>query len=296
MEIGNWSLEIYSMFTFGFDIGASRLKAALVKETKIIKSEQADLPNNLADLLVLMEKIFKAMTADDGVAPAGLGVSVPGFKYAAAEELFRVSHIEYLDNQPLQKIFAEKFQLHPVRVAHDAHCFLLAEKKTGLAQNFKNVFYLTLGSSIGGAALVDGQLFFGAHGSAGEIAHTLINIDPPFELETVASNIFIVKNLGAGSVEGGQLARAGDEKALAVFNQLGQNLGVVIANIINLLDPEAVILSGGIAENENLLRPGIKEGMEKFVISPVARSTPILFSQLGSFGGALGAALLVQEN
>jgi len=158
-----------------------------------------------------------------------------------------------------------------------------------------DVFYLTLGSGVGGAWMVDGKISIGAHGTAGEIAHTIINIDQSIELEAMASNKFIVSLLGIGSVEVGKSAMAGDKKAQEAIGQLGRNLGVGVANIINIFDPEAIIINGGISEAQELILPGIKENIAKFVSSPAARETKILFSQLGRFGGALGAALMFEN-
>jgi len=114
-------------------------------------------------------------------------------------------------------------------------------------------------------------------------------------LEKLASNKFLISLLGPGSKEAGQLALAGDVKAREAVDQLGRNLGVGIANIINIFDPEAIIINGGISEARELILPGIKEGVAKFVASPAAKETKILFSQLGRFGGALGAALMFES-
>ncbi|MBI4709058.1 MAG: ROK family protein, partial [Candidatus Portnoybacteria bacterium] len=75
-----------------------------------------------------------------------------------------------------------------------------------------------------------------------------------------------------------------------------KNLGIGIANIINILNPEVIIIGGGIASAQDMILPGIKEVIEKYVISPEAKNTPILFSELGQFGGALGAAIIAEKS
>ncbi|HCX27853.1 MAG TPA: hypothetical protein DHI91_01805 [Candidatus Portnoybacteria bacterium] len=276
----------------GFDIGGSSVKAALVRDRQIVKSQAADLPSDLSGLLELLGKIFADLSVE--VAIGGAGFGFPGTMDLAREIMLKSPNISYLDNQPLKKLLTEKFKPCPIKLEHDAHCFLLAEQKVGLAKDLKNVFYLTLGSGVGGAWMVNGKIVAGEHGAAGEVAHSIVDISDGLELEELAANKFIKKELGLGSLQAYQLVQSGDKRAREVFESLGKNLGVGIANIINIFDPEAVILSGGIGEAEDLILPGIKEGIDKFVTSPAAKQAKILFSRLGRFGGALGAALLFE--
>ena len=282
------------MYYIGFDIGASSVKAALIKNKEIIKTGLQPLPPDLDGLLEMFGVIFKELTA--GVTEiGGLGFGFAGMLDKQREVMSVSPNIGYLNGQPLRELLAEKFKPYPVKIEHDAHCFLLAEKIVGLAKDLADVFYLTLGSGVGGAWMTGGKMFIGAHGTAGEVAHTIINIDQLAELESLASNKFIISRLGVGSIEAGKLALAGDAKAQEVIIRLGQNLGVGIANIINIFDPEAIIINGGISEAQELILPGVKEGISKFVASPAAKETKILFSQLGRFGGALGAALMFEK-
>lgn len=282
------------MHYIGFDIGASSIKAALVKDKEIIKTDLQLLPPDLAGLLDLFDVMFKELK--EGVAEiGGIGFGFAGMLDGQREVILVSPNIGYLDGQPLKKILTEKFPSYPVKIEHDAHCFLLAEKETGLAKDLADVFYLTLGSGVGGALMLDGKISIGAHGAAGEVAHTIINIDKLTELESLASNKFIVSQLGVGSTEAGKSALAGDIKSQETLKQLGRNLGVGVANIINIFDPEAIIINGGISEAQELILPGVQEGVGKFVASPAAKETKILFSQLGRFGGALGASLLTQK-
>ncbi len=282
------------MHYIGFDIGASSVKVVLIKNKEIIKTALQPLPLTLENLLEAFSVMFKELT--EGVMEIdGVGFGFAGMLDKQREMMLVSPNIKYLNNQPLKSLLVEKFKPYPVKIEHDAHCFLLAEKKVGLAKDLTDVFYLTLGSGVGGAWMTGGKISIGAHGAAGEVGHTIINIDQSIELETLASNKFIVSLLGVGSMEAGKSAMAGDIKAQEVLGQLGWNLGVGIANIINIFDPEAIIINGGLSEAQELSLPGIKEGVAKFVASPEARATKILFSQLGRFGRALGAALMFEK-
>lgn len=284
------------MHYIGFDIGASSIKAALVEDQEIKKTQVQDLPWNLEGLLVMLIKIYTDLIA--GLSHeeiGGVGFGLAGVMDLERKIMLKSPNIQYLDGQPIKELLEGRFRGLRLKIEHDAHCFLLAEKEAGLAKNFKNVFYLTLGSGIGGAFMINGQIFTGAHGAAGEVAHTIVDTKKYLELEDIAANKFIKEILGLDSVEAEKKWRQGDKAAEAAFLQLGRNMGVGVANVINIFDPEAIILSGGICSVAGLIWPGIKEGVEKFVISPAAKETQILFSQLGRFGGALGAALLIEK-
>jgi glucokinase len=288
------------MHYLGFDIGGSSIKAVLIKEKRmvrrvhheVIESLAEDTPNNLDELLGLVEKMKNGLT--EGIAAGeigGVGFAVAGVLDLGRERVLNSPNIGYLNGQPFKKLLEEKLNW-PVKLEHDAHCFLLAEKEVGLAQGLKNVFYLTLGTGIGGAFMIDGEIIIGSRGAAGEIGHTIIDIDDGLELEDLAANKFLKKRLDVGSMEVRRLVESGDQKAIGVVEEMSRNLGVGIANVINIFDPEAIIIGGGINWAKDFLSVGIKMAVNKFVVSPEGKTTRILFSELDRFGGALGAAML----
>lgn len=284
------------MYYLGFDIGASSVKAALVKDQEVIKSRVQETSFNLEGLLLSLVKSYTELISNISHEElGGAGFALAGVMDRERQRMLNSPNIKYLNDQPIRELLEERFRGLPLKIEHDAHCFLLAEKKVGLAQNFSNVFYLTLGSGIGGALMLNGKIFYGAHGAAGEVAHMIIDINKDLEWEEIGANKFLENNLGVGSMEAEQRWRQGDKKAEAVLIELGKNLGVGIANIINIIDPEAIILSGGLSSMAGLLWPSIKEGVAKLVISPAAKETQIIFSSLGRLGGALGAALLFER-
>ncbi len=283
-------------YFIGFDIGGSSVKAALVANKKILKSETEFLPGNLEDLLALLVKMKNKLI--EGFKPQkikGVGFALAGELDKKREIMLESPNISFLNGQPLKKMFKEKFSPFPVKLEHDVYCFLLAEKEIGVAKNFKDVFYLTLGTGIGSALMIGGKIIKGAHGAAGEAGHAIIDITDNADLEDIASNKIFKKMLGLSSLDSSKKMKAGDKKAREVFDQMGKNLGVGLANIINILDPEAVIMSGGIARDKDVILPGIKEEIDKHVVSPEAKKTKILFSELGREGGAIGAALLFER-
>jgi len=283
-------------FYLGIDVGGSRIKAVLVKNKQIVRSKIKDLPNNLEGLLNVIVKIKDELTVDiDKAKIGGIGFGLAGTLDIKREIMLNSPNIKYLNNQPIKKLLEEKLKTYPIKLEHDVHCFLLAEKKRGLAKNLKNVFYLTLGTGIGGALMVNGQIVFGAHGSAGEVGHMIIDLNKKLDLEKLAANKFILKSLGVNSIKAKKQAIAGNPKAIKVFSRVGKNLGIGIVNIINIFDPEAIILNGGITEAKEFILPTIKKEIKKLVTSPAAKKTKILFSPLGIYAGSLGAALLFEK-
>jgi len=284
------------MYYTGFDVGASSVKAVLVKNREVIKSLVRETPGDLENLLLALIKAYADLIARLGHEElGGIGFGLAGVMDRERRTMLNSPNLKYLNNQPIKELLEGRFRGQRLKIEHDAHCFLLAEKTVGLAQNFNDVFYLTLGSDIGGALMIDGKIFYGAHGAAAEVTHTIVDIEKSLEWGELGANKFIKKTLGVNSDEAEKKWRGGDKNAEAAFTRLGQNLGVGIANIINMFDPEAVILSGGLSSVAGLFWGGIKEGIDKFVISPAAKETPILLSQLGRFGGAFGAALLAEK-
>jgi glucokinase len=281
------------MYYLGFDIGGSNIKTVLIKDKQITKSATEKTPQNQEDFLSLVGKMKEDLTGGiSGGEIGGVGFSIAGALDANRDTMLNSPNIQYLNGQPIKKLLQERMAPLPIKIEHDVHCFLQAEKETGLAKDLKNVFYLTVGTGVGGAFMINREIFIGAHGASGEAGHMIIDTSQQLDLERSTANEFVKSKLGINADEAEKLVRAGDEKAKDVFNERGRNLGAGIANIINIFDPEAVIIGGGVVSAQEFILPGIKEGIEKFVISPESKKTKILFSQLGKFGGALGAALL----
>ncbi|MBU1102506.1 ROK family protein [Patescibacteria group bacterium] len=308
------------MYYLGFDIGGSSIKAVLVEsrqlikpvfdkspqklegmamvwERKIIKSATEQSPGSLEKLLEAVTKIFSELGASlDFKEIGGIGFGIAGALDVKREKMLNSPNIQYLNGQPLKKLFEEKFGSCPIKLEHDVVCFLLAEKELGLAKGFKNVVFLTIGTGVGGAWMTDGKIQLGVHGAAGEFGHMVIEAGSRLDFEDLTANEFVKRKIGVGAAEAEKMARAGDEKALEVFRERGKNLGISLANIINIFDPEAIILGGGANSAKDLLLPFIQEEINQLVLSPSAKHAPILFSEQGVYAGALGAAMLFEQN
>lgn len=199
---------------------------------------------------------------------------------------------------PLAAWLEEKTNL-PVILANDANCAGLGEAWLGAGKQFKNLILLTLGTGVGGAIILNGELFIGHQGAAGELGLISINFDGPNcnsgnsgSLEQYASIQSIRRDTGLEPVELAEKALAGDENAIAYWQQYGKLLGVGLANLIYVLTPEAVILGGGISAGADLFLPAMKAELEKRVLFSSRQGLEILIAELGNQAGMIGAAKL----
>lgn len=288
------------MYTIGFDIGGSSIKAVLRKNNRVILSLVKTLPKNINGLLNVLKNIKDEFESE--IKPKKVykvGVAVAGVLDKKREQMQKSPNIKYLDGKPLKKLFQQKLECQRIKIENDTNCFLLAEKKLGVAKKFKDVFYITIGAGVGGALMIDGKIIYGAHGVAGEVGHMILLNFPGAgyfgELEDLVANKFIKRTLGISADEAFKKANMGDKKSQKALTQLGENLGVGIANIINIIDPEVIIISGGVSGAKKFISQGIKKGIDRFVISQEAKKTKIIFTKLGRYGGALGATLLFEQ-
>ena len=204
---------------------------------------------------------------------------------------------------------------------NDANAAAYGEYKAGAGRDARDIFYIGIGDSIGGAIMLDGKLWTGASGCAGEVGHITINTEG-IEcvcgntgcLETVASAPNIVRRarerLGRDSTSSlssltaeenltaGDLARAatnGDDFSIMMIERTGKFIGAAVASIINLLSIERIILGGGVMEAGDLILNPIIEEAGKRSFQPCFESTKIVAAELGANGVAIGAALLARD-
>ncbi len=202
-----------------------------------------------------------------------------------------------------------------VALENDANAAAIGENWIGASKGFASSICITLGTGVGGGVIIDEKILRGADAAAGEIGHicvephgVLCTCDARGCVEQYSSATAIVRlakelkprypksilNVDAPftSLEVYRAGNAGDELALEVFRQMGFYLGVAVANLINVLNPHAIVIGGGAAASWNLFAPHLKETLRERVYSETARKTPILPAQLGDDAGIIGAARL----
>jgi glucokinase len=189
---------------------------------------------------------------------------------------------------------------YPVPVLNDAHAALLGEVWVGSAAGYRNAVLLTLGTGVGGAILAEGRLFKGHIGRAGHLGHVSLNPDgPPDIVGTPGSLEQTIGNSTLGSRSGGRFTStrklveahlSGDSEATEIWLRSIHNLAAGITSIINALDPEVIILGGGIAEAGSALFDPLAGFMERIEWRPQGHRVQIIPAALGDLAGTLGAA------
>jgi glucokinase len=187
-----------------------------------------------------------------------------------------------------------------VPVLNDGHAALLGEVWLGAAKGFRNVIMLTLGTGVGGAAMVDGQLLRGHLGRAGHLGHSCLDIDGPPDvtgtpgsLEVAIGNCTIAeRSQGRFQTTHDLVAahRAGEAAATAVWLKSVRALACAIASFVNILDPQAVVIGGGIAASGAALFEPLQRFLDEAEWQPGGARVKILPALLGEFAGAFGAA------
>jgi len=287
-------------YAVGIDLGATRIKAVAVTPqgqlcTKITGPVASDQPKAWArqvrELLAQWESEQRGPALAVGLCAPGLAAP-DGRSIACLPE--RLEGLEGFD-------WAQWLgRGQPVPVLNDAHAALLGEAWLGAARGYRNVLLLTLGTGVGGAAIVDGRLLRGQIGRAGHFGHVCLDPDGPPDicgmpgsLELAVGNCSLRQRSGGrfDSTEGLVAAHlAGDAEATRLWLKAVQALACAIASLINALDPAAVILGGGIAQAGPALFEPLQQWLDKVEWRPLGHRVPVLPAALGEWAGAFGAA------
>jgi len=279
-------------YTIGIDIGGTDIKAVLFDGEKIIESSVLGTPKNSLDHLLVM---LKATTAplfekakESKLRIKGIGLSVAGTVDIKEKKVLKAPNIPILENCKIGNLLEKTFNFE-TKICNDGHCFLQAEAKVGSAKKYNNVCALILGTSIGTAWYINGEVYKGFHGSAGEVAHNIIDYSDRIKLETAYQKI--TQNNPAQIAEE---AYRGDVLAERIYEEIGDYIGITAANLVNTIDPEIIIIGGGVLESSDLFLSRTKKTMREFIQNPEAKKIKIIKSKIGKFASAVGASLLTQ--
>lgn len=229
-----------------------------------------------------------------------IGIGTPG-PTDATGRIARVAINLGWNDVPLVDWLEEKTG-KPTFLANDANCAGLGEAWLGAGQPFQNLIMLTLGTGVGGAIILDGQLYIGRDGTAGELGLITLDLAGPVcnsgnrgSLEQHVSVQAIRRRTGLEPDELGQRAKDGDAAAIAFWENYGCELGAGLASFIYTLSPEAIIIGGGISASAEFFFPATLRELESRVL-PISRSgLQLLPAKLGSKAGIVGAARLAWQ-
>ena len=292
-------------YSLGVDIGASKISFALLKGKHCISKDKISTPKKQKDIIEAISNIISRITRHiSSEQIKGIGVGVPGPIDKEKESVLNPPNLKALFKFPLKKVLQKKLSFE-VKIENDANCFVLGEAVIGAGKGFRKVIGLTLGSGVGGGIVFrtarnQWKIYTGAFGGAGEFGHMTIKFDGlkcscgNFGcLEAYASAKFFERKSKYSPKEIENQARKGNKKAIALYKEFGKNLGIGIANLVNVLDPEVVVIGGSISKANQLFLKETKKEAKKRILSPYSkRFVKIKIAKLGDFSGAIGAALL----
>ncbi len=307
--------------TIGVDLGGTKMLVGVLDGDSVVlwESREASRGQDGEELLdLLVREVGEAHRARPGVEAVGLGIPATIDRQRGVA----VSAVNLpIRELPIRKLVSERTGL-PVFVDNDANVAALAEHLRGAAQGMRNVVMITVGTGIGGGLILNGELYRGSTGAAAELGHMVIEMDGPRCqgscpgsgcVEALASGTALGREahlaaqrrpdspLGRLLAEGRpidgravtELALAGAEDAVAVFALVGRRLGVALASLANIFDPDAIVVGGGvIAAGELLLEPARRELRER-ALAPMNR-VPVIEAQLGPDAGMVGAAAMAR--
>ncbi len=279
-----------SEYIIGIDVGGTNMRGILLDGEKILQSYTLSTPKNDLDkfysfLKALIEPLVEK-SKQNKKKITGIGLSVAGMHDFNKGKIIKSPNITYLNEEDICANVEKRLNF-PVKFDNDANCFLRAEIKLGAGVKFKNAFGMTLGTGIGGAWWLNNKIYQGSHGGAGEVGHTLLYNSQIEEIEETYQRL--TSNNPAQLAE---QAYRGEDIAEKTFKQIGENLGIACANIVNLIDPEVIIIGGSAVKSSDIFLPVTKKKMRENIADPLSKNTKIIKAKLGDNAGAIGAALL----
>ncbi len=300
----------------GIDFGGTSVKLAVIEGSELltdvyrIPTQEYDGPDPLIDAIVT--KVWEVRQGFPEVAAIGIGV--PGAVDTAAGVTYNLTNVKGWSSVPLRDQIREKTGL-PTALDNDANCMAYAEFKYGAGQGFKNIVCVTLGTGVGGGLILNGELFRGSQYAAGEIGQMSIDLDGvegPYgnsgaleryignrQIEEMAAGMYRERGveLPADHTPEGLtgLARNGDTVALEVWGRVAKYLGATLMSSIFLLNPDAIVIGGGVAHAGELLFEPLKRNLRDSLTTECVDQLSVMPARFGNTAGMVGCSALAAE-
>lgn len=302
----------------GIDLSGRSLHGVLVGyDGRVLERREAPLER---DQIVSQVAGTVAALREISANVDAVGVSIPGLVNRETDRVLVSSDLPSIVRDDIHSQLVKAIGLR-VELENDANAAAYGEYKAGVGRDYRDMFYITIGEGIGGALILDGKLWIGASGCAGEIGHITIDTEG-IEcvcgntgcLETVASAPNIVRrakerlnrdstsslsrlamNEAFTAADMAREATNGDDFSLMMIERTGKYIGTAVASVINLLSIELIVLGGGVMEAGDLILNPIIEEARRRAFQPCFETTKIVATTLGADAAATGAALLARD-
>ena len=287
----------------GIDLGGTRIKGAAFELSsgsllceKTAPTRDGEFVKGLPVFVEEVRLMVNQFEERDSRRCEVIGLSSPGFADAEASRIVSMpGRLEGLEGLHWPDALGR-----PVVILNDAHAALMGEIWQGAAAGVQNVILLTLGTGVGGAIVAEGKLLRGHFGKAGHLGHSSLDLDGepdicgmPGTLEDLIGNHNVGDRTGGrygSTAELVEAVRSGEDSAKEAWGRSLKALGVSVASFVNILDPELVLIGGGISEAWDQIENPLKKLMEEFEWRPGGGQVVIRRARLGSMAGAYGAA------
>ncbi|GAB6447079.1 glucokinase [Bacillus cereus] len=312
----------------GVDIGGTTIKLAFIDTMGNIMNKW-EIPTNIHDNgLHIVPDIWNSILNklselhEDKELLLGIGVGAPGFINMDTGFIYQAINIGWY-NYPLREEL-EKISGIPVKVDNDANLAGAGELWTGSAKGMNDVLFVTLGTGVGGGIIIDGKIVHGKLGMGGEIGHITADYDEKFKcncgkkgcLETLVSATGIVRlameklkkypeSILNNTIRGKQSLttkiifdayKIQDALAVDVVHEVSKYLGVALANLANTLNPECIVIGGGVSKAGDLLLAPVKTTFQKHSLPRIRENTDMRIASLGNDAGVIGCAWLIKNS
>ncbi|WP_159787572.1 ROK family protein [Sodalinema gerasimenkoae] len=286
----------------GIDLGGTAIKLGqFTREGDCLGQLQVATPQPASPEAVLGAIAAAVAELDPAGTSLALGLGTPGPTDAAGRIARVAINLAGWQNVPVAEVLEQQTG-RPTILANDANCAGLGEAWLGAGRDVQNLILLTLGTGVGGAIILDGRLFVGRNGTAGELGLITLNPQGPpcnsgnqGSLEQYASVQAIRRETGLEPHELAAKAEAGDGGAIAYWQQYGQRLGAGLASLVYVLTPEAILLGGGIAAAAPLFLGATEAELQRRVLPSSREGLSLRLAELGNRAGMVGAAQLAWQ-
>jgi glucokinase len=294
----------------GLDFGGTKLAVGLVDENGRVVAfgRSATDPQAGPDGAIAAMRHLVEGFPEGSPRPEAVGISFGGPVDAKRQRALLSHHGPGWDDFPLVERVSSIWQC-PVQMDNDANAAALGEARYGAGRGRRNVLYVTVSTGIGAGVILEGQLYRGSHGLSGELGHTIVLPDGPLCpcgkrgcVEAVASGPSMARAYAeAGGIDSEvvsaqmvfERAATGDRTARRVLATAIDLLGIGLANAINLLDPDVVIVGGGVSRAGDAFFVPLREAIRRVSAPSPPDAVPVVPAELGDVGGVLGAVALV---
>lgn len=299
-------------YVLAIDIGGSKYIVGIVdSKGHVVDSKRYEWGELSSKAVIenIIESTRRLLGEHKDIPLESIGVTIPGLADPRTG-IWIESSFSGIKDINISIILQKEFGL-PVYIDNDAQACALAEKIFGSCKEVEDYLYITISNGIGGAVFVNDSLYYGGFGNAGEVGHCVV-VENGFQcncgnkgcLEMHAAGPAIIRNyIELGGISKpinniidakyiSKLAYEGDEIAIKTFDMVGRYVGKVIGTVCNVLNPQKVIIGGGVSLSFTLFEKALKETVKTYIYNSANKNLEIQASQFGYKGGLLGAAAI----